>query len=163
LDLWVLPMAGDRKPFPFLQTQFNEMYGRFSPDGRWMAYTSDESGKWEVYVRTFNRGLTDSGKWTISTHGGIHPIWRRDGKELFYIAADRKLMAVEVKTENRAGHAAFEPGVPKTLFDTGTKFSTVLPYTVSADGQRFLVITKAGEEKPKPITVVVNWAAGLKR
>jgi hypothetical protein len=158
----VLPLEGDRKPFPFLQTQFNETYARFSPDGRWLAYQSDESGKCEVYVRTFNRGLADSGKWQISTHGGIHPIWRCDGKELFYIAADRKLMAVEVKAEDRMDHSVFEPGVPKTLFDTGTKFSTVLPYTVSGDGQRFLVITKAAEDKPQTITVVINWAAGLK-
>jgi Tol biopolymer transport system component len=161
-ELWVLPLKGDRKPFPFLQTQFNEMNGRFSPDGRWMAYTSDESGKSEVYVRKFSRGAA-GGKWQISTQGGIDPIWRRDGKELFYIGADRKLMAVEVKAGELKVRPLFEPSVPKALFDTGMKFDAALPYAVAADGQRLLVITQAAEEKPQPTTVVFNWPAGLKR
>jgi eukaryotic-like serine/threonine-protein kinase len=163
LDLWVLPLEGDRKPVPFLQTQFNEMHGRFSPDGRWMAYTSDESGKWEVYARTFSPGRVAGGQWPISTQGGIHPIWRGDGKELFYISADRRLMAVEVKARELKGRPIFEPGVPKALFDTGMKFSRILPYAVSADGQRFLVVTQPSEEDPHPITVVLNWAAELRR
>src|SRR5438094_4623269 len=77
-DLWVLPTQGDRKPFPFLQTRFSEMYAHFSPDGKWMAYASDESGRWEVYVRTFSRAAA-SGQWQISTQGGTHPMWRPDG------------------------------------------------------------------------------------
>ena len=160
--LWVLPLEGDRKPFPFLQTQFNEMDGRFSPDGRWMAYTSDESGKPEVYVRKFSRGAAAGGKWQISTQGGIDPIWRRDGKELFYIGAGRKLMAVEVKAGELKGRHLFKPSVPKALFDTGMKFDAALPYTVAADGRHFLVIT-AAEERPRPVTVVFNWPAGMGR
>ena len=160
-DLWVLPLEGNRKAFPFLQTEFNEMYGRFSHDGRWMAYTSDESGKWEVYVRHFSRPTVAEGKWQISTQGGIHPIWRRDGRELFYISADRKLMVVDVKAGERKGGLFFEPSIPKALFDTGTKSSTALPYAVTANGQRFLVVTQAAEVKRQPITVELNWSAAL--
>jgi len=159
----VLPLEGDRKPFPFLQTQFNEMNGRFSPDGRWMAYTSDESGKSEVYVRTFGRRAATGGKWQISVQGGNNPIWRRDGKELFYIGDNRKLIVVEVKAGERKGRPFFEPSVPTALFDTGTRFDAALPYAVAADGQQILVITQTAEERPRAITVVFNWATGLKR
>src|SRR5438309_4316078 len=81
-DIWMLPMFGDRKPQPFLQTAFNEVYGRFSPDGHWVAYASNESGRFEIYVVPFpSRG----GKWQVSTGGGLWPRWRHDGKELFYL------------------------------------------------------------------------------
>src|SRR5260370_27216602 len=109
-DLWLLPLFGDQKPFPFLQTEFNERDGRFSPDGRWIAYASDESSTWQVYVHSFP---ASGGKWLVSTNGGYFPAWRRDGKELFYVSADKKMMAVEVKGEG----ATFERGVPKVLFD----------------------------------------------
>src|SRR5205814_1046544 len=102
-------LEGDRKPFPFLQTPFAETLAVFSPDGRWIAYRSDESGNDEVYVQTFP---ASGGKWPVSTKGGGDPRFRRDGKELFYISSDRKMMAVEVKTGG-----AFEPGIPKALFD----------------------------------------------
>ena len=108
-NLWVLPMSGNRQPFPFLQTEFNEQQAQFSPDGKWIAYTSDESGAPEVYVQTFP---ASGGRWRVSTGGGSQPKWRRDGRELFYIAADRKLMAVDVKLG-----ATFEAGVPKTLLE----------------------------------------------
>jgi Tol biopolymer transport system component/DNA-binding winged helix-turn-helix (wHTH) protein len=156
-EMWILPIDGDRKPFAFLQTEFDEMYGRFSPDGRWIAYTSNESGKWEVYVRRFKERNAAGGKWQVSTHGGIHPVWQGDGKELFYIAADRKLMAVPVNT---IGNTTFNAGIPKVLFDTHTSFSTVLPYAASSDGKRFLVITLS-DEKSQPINVLLNWAAEL--
>jgi len=156
-DVWILPLSADRKPFPFLQSEFNEIQAQLSPDGRWMAYVSDESGNYEVYVRSFP---TPSGKWPVSTHGGGLPLWRRDGKELFYIAADLKLMAVEVKEG-----ATFEPGAPKALF--GTRFVSNLTgahrYDVSADGQRFLMSTRVEETASTPITVVLNWTADLKR
>ncbi|MCA1660594.1 MAG: hypothetical protein LC642_08695, partial [Verrucomicrobiaceae bacterium] len=93
-DFWVLPMSGDRQPFPFLQTEFNEQAAQFSPDGKWIAYSSDESGAPEVYVQTFP---ASGGRWRVSTDGGRQPRWRRDGRELFYITADGKLMAVDVK------------------------------------------------------------------
>ncbi len=131
-DLWVLPTSGDRQPFPFLQTEFNELQAQFSPDRKWIAYISDESGAPEVYVQTFP---ASSGRWRVSTGGGTQPRWRRDGRELFYIAADRKLMAVDVKLG-----ATFEAGVPRPLF--GTRAFNVAnagnSYAVSADGQRFL-------------------------
>jgi Tol biopolymer transport system component len=158
IDLWVFPMLGDRKPFPFLQTEFNEGQGRFSPNGRWMAYASDETGRWEVYVRPFP---ASGDKWQVSTNGGADPSWRRDGNELFYIAVDRKLMAVDVKTDS-----TFHVGVPRALFEP--RVSGLSPvearnhYVVTADGQRFLINTLV-EEGSSPITVVVNWLADLKR
>jgi Tol biopolymer transport system component len=102
-------MTGDRQPYQFLQTEFNELQARFSPDGKWVAYSSDESGAREIYVQTFP---ASSGKWRVSANGGSQPSWRRDGKELYYISGDRKLMAVDVKLESK-----FEAGVPQKLFD----------------------------------------------
>src|SRR5262249_36630279 len=119
-DLWVLPVAsgtaGDRKPVPYLRTPAWEAQGQFSPDGRWIAYTSDESGQSQIYVQSFPAG---GGKYQVSTGGGTQPRWRRDGKELFYIAADGKLMAVDVKTAPK-----FEIDVPKALFDPHLLVST---------------------------------------
>jgi Tol biopolymer transport system component len=150
-DIWVLPMFGDRKPYPFLDREFDEPFARFSPDGRWVAYTSDEAGTSEVYVREFQ----GSGRsWRVSINGGSLPHWRRDGKELFYFSGG-KLMAVDVK----AGGSSFEPGVPKLLFEkNGTR-----NYDVSGDGQRFLVAVPVEESSTEPITVVLNWTADLKR
>jgi len=156
LDLGILPMSGDRKPVPFLQTVFNEQQARFSPDGKWIAYTSDESGAPEVYVQTFP---ASGGKWRVSTNGGAEPQWRRDGKELFYIASDRKLMAVDVKLG-----ASFEADAPKTLFETRVLVLTSFRnhYAVTADGQRFLVVTTLEETNITPISVIVNWTNDLK-
>ena len=157
-DIWVLPMSGDRKPHVFLQTPFNEMQGKLSPDGHWMAYTSDESGMLEVYVRPFPAGAE---KWAVSTNGGSEPKWRGDGKELFYLGADRKLMSVPI-----AAGGTLEAGVPKALFET--KVGSINPeyrnqYAVSKDGNRFLInAVSAGASSP-PITVVLNWTAGLKK
>jgi eukaryotic-like serine/threonine-protein kinase len=159
-DLWVLPLEGDRKPLPFVQTEFDETEGRVSPDGRWMAYTSNESGTEEVYVQRF-RGVEGAPasaagrRWRVSTNGGHGPAWRRDGKELFYIARDLKLMAVEVKASS-----TFELGIAKGLFET--TLAVNIGYDVAADGQHFLV-TVAAEDASSPVTVVVNWTAGLKR
>ena len=157
-DLWVLSVTGGQGPTPFLQSSFNEDYARFSPDGHLVAYASDDSGKFEVYVQTFP---VSGGKWLVSANGGAQPRWRRDGKEIFYIAPDRKLMAVDVKLEG----STFEAGVPKVLFQTHV---TGYPnprnvYEVSADGQRFLIITPLEEATSTPITVVANWNADLKR
>src|SRR5262245_21573823 len=157
-DLWVLPMTGQQKPIPFLQSTFNEDHARFSPDGHFIAYTSDESGRIEVYVQTFP---TSGGKWLISTNGGAQPRWRRDGKEIFYLAPDKKVMAVDVKLEG----STFEAGVPKVLFQTHV-ISYPNPrnvYDASADGQRFLIITTPEEVTTTPITVVANWTADLNR
>jgi Tol biopolymer transport system component len=163
-DLWVLPLDGDRKPFAFLQTQFNEGAGMLSPDGQWMAYQSTESSRYEVYVRPFGRASGDrhqasAGKWSISTEGGVFTRWRGDGKELFY-EMDRKIMAVEVKAGVSKGRRTFEAGVPKLLFDA--RAYGLRSFAVTADGQRFLVNTQVSEEKSPSVTVILNWAAGLK-
>jgi len=149
-DLWVLPMFGETKPYPFLETEFDEAFAIFSPDGRWVAYVSDETGTAEVYVRRFQES---GGSWRISTDGGTVPRWRRDGKELFYISGG-KLMAVEVK----ASESSFELGAPRLLFEK----SGISNYDVSKDGQQFLIAVPV-ESSPEPITVVLNWTADLKR
>ena len=159
LELWVLPVGGDRKPVPFIKTTFGVSQGQFSPDGRWVAYSSNESGNWEVYVAPFP-GPGDN--WKVSSAGGFEPRWRQDGKELFYIAPDGKLMAVAMR-----GQSTFDAGPPMPLFQTHRRehISTVdlFSYDVSSDGQRFLVNTDVGEGDSPPLTVVLNWMADLKK
>jgi serine/threonine protein kinase len=154
LDLWIFSLK-ERKARPVLATPFREWSPQFSPDARWIAYTSDESGKPEVYVRALQGS---SGKWQISSGGGSYPRWRRDGKEIFYIAADKTLVAVEV----RAG-SDIVTGMATPLFHTQIQSTDIgFQYDVSADGQRFLINTIAPEEN-SAITVVQNWTAGLKK
>jgi Tol biopolymer transport system component len=154
-NLWAMPLEGDRTLQPVLRTEFNEMDGHISPDGRWLVYVSDESGKWEVYAQRF---LSAGGKWQISTMGGNQPHWSRDGKELFYVASDQKLMAVPVHIG-----LSLDPGTPKQLFQLHAAVDFPgSTYDVSADGQRFLVNTLAGEEVSPPLTVVINWTSVLK-
>jgi serine/threonine protein kinase len=148
-DIWVLPLMGDREPFLFLQTQFNEMHGQFSPDGRWLAYTSDESGRSEIYVRPFPG---PGGKWQISIAGGTLPRWGHDGRELFYLGEDDKLMVAEIKA---TGSAINVTGV-QPLFET-RPIRTGSVYDVFSDGKRFLVNTQIEPEVSSPITLVVNW------
>jgi Tol biopolymer transport system component len=170
-DLWVLPLAGEQKPFPFLQTEANEVGGELSPDGRWMAYASDQSGRYEVYVQSFPAA---DGQKQVSIIGGIGPHWRRDGKELFYYAPDGKLMAVEVNggvpgqpadTHGGRQGVSFEAGQHRTLFEfrSGNAIVNAAPYAITADGQRFLLNTLLDESGGAPLTVVVNWAAELRR
>ena len=145
---------------PFLRTEFDERNGRFSPHGKWVAYDSNESGRYEVYVREFLPGQPASGgKWPVSTGGGVAPRWRGDAKELFYLAPDRKLMAVEVKAGTR-----FEAEIPRPLFQT--RVFTDAPaasYAVTGDGQRFLILSEAEGEAGDPATVVLNWPAALNK
>jgi dipeptidyl aminopeptidase/acylaminoacyl peptidase len=157
-DLWVLPLSGERKLIPLFQTEFNEVQGQFSPDARWVAYASNESGRLEIYVQSFPPGR---GKWQISTNGGAQPQWRRDGRELFYMSGDLKLMAVEI----RAAPNRFEASLPRPLFNLHIVTLPVVRnhYAVSADGQRFLVNTLVEESAPSPLTVVMNWTADLKK
>src|SRR5213083_2964398 len=97
-DIWALPLDGDRKPFPVVQTDFEERDGQFSPDGKWIAYQSNESGRFEIHVQPFSGSERQvSGKWQVSTTGGAQVRWRHDGKELFYIALDGRLMAVPIR------------------------------------------------------------------
>jgi Tol biopolymer transport system component len=160
-DLWLLPLDGDRKPRLYLQTSFYENQGQFSPDGRWMAYSSDESGQFQVYVQPIP---PNGAKWQISSAGGSQPRWRADGKELFYAASDRKLVAVPVKSDS-----SFAAGVPVPLFEgidlLDLAVNRALNYRPAADGQRFLVSTTAGGDAAAatPLTVVTNWTAGLKK
>jgi len=156
VDVWVLRLS-DRKAQPFLQTAFNETAPSFSPDGHWMAYISDESGHFEVYVQPYPG---PGGKWQISTEGGTEPVWNSNGRELFY-RSGRRMMAVEIATK-----PGFTAGKPRVLFE-GEYLPTpgTFPnYDVSPDGQRFLMIkpSEAGDA-PEQINVVLNWFEELKR
>jgi len=152
-NLWTLPLFGERKPIPFMQTPSSEFAGRFSPDGRWVAYRSDESGRFEIYVAPFPG---PGAKARISAAGatGGYPRWRRDGKELFYLASDNTLMAAAVNGQG----TTFEVGEVQPLFQTSAAGGRY-PYDVSADGQRFLVLTTSEQSAEAPVTVVVNWTA----
>ena len=153
-------MAGDRKPIPFLTTLADETSAVFSPDSKWVAYSSDESGRREVYVQEFvpdHVPAAGSRKWQISTMGGDKPRWRPDGKELFYVAPDRKMMATPIRTT-----PAFAPGIPVALFET--RMQGFYPFDVAPDG-RFLIntVAEADGSAAAPITVVLNWTALLKK
>ena len=156
-DVFVMPLSGaDRKPVPIAATAAQENRSRFSPDTRWIAYDSDESGRTEVYVQPFP---PTGGKWQVSPSGGFHPVRRRDGRELFYLGPNNTLMARDV----RHG-ATFELGPPQRLFQTNTSIAAVgTGYDVSIDGKSFLVADRAPVGPVQPITVVLNWPALLKR
>jgi Tol biopolymer transport system component len=156
-DLAVLPLFGNRSPQPFAQTEFNEKQGRLSPDGRWMAYASDETGRYEVYVQTFP---ASGGKWQLTTGGGEQPSWRRDGKELYYVGDGQKLIVVGVD----ASSSTFRRSIPRELFQMHSPVDmwTRNQYAVTSDGQRFLVNTLVETSASSPITVVINWSAGMK-
>ena len=169
-DLWVLPLGNHRAPVSFLQTAFDERDGEFSPDGRWIAYASNESGRDEVYVRPFSSDpsgtpLPDSGnKWIISSEGGVRPKWKKDGTELYYLDLDGKLMAASVSTR-----PVFQAGVPRLLFQTrsgsaGANWagSAEAHWAPSPDGKRFLFLVPE-TQGAAPFTVVLNWPAVLKK
>src|SRR6266571_402097 len=154
-DIWIFPFSGDRKPFPFTQTaQFDEQRARFSPDGRFVAYDSDESGSRQVYVTAFPG---PGGKLQVSTNGGSDPIWRGDGKELFFLS-EGKLMAAEVKAKG----SGLDIGNAQLLFDPHSGFGPNAHYDVTPDGKRFIVAT-VGEGGSAPMNLVVNWTADLKK
>jgi Tol biopolymer transport system component/DNA-binding winged helix-turn-helix (wHTH) protein len=155
--VWMLPLDGNRKPSLVIESRFETTNARLSPDGRWIAYSSRESGNSELYVQNFP---PSGSKWQISTNGGDEPQWRRDGKELFYLAGDNRLMAVDVKTES----SDFQAGVPKPLFELHrTPARRRNHYVVAANGQRFLAALPLDETTSSHITVVTNWMAGMKR
>jgi eukaryotic-like serine/threonine-protein kinase len=155
-DVWALPLFGDRKPFPLVQTAFTENAAAFSPDGRWIAYGSNDGGRNDLYVRPFPGA---GGKYPVSRDGGTHPAWRADGKELFYLGADGTMMAVPIDATRQ-----FDAGVPQSLFPTGAlmQVSGSHAYAVTKDGKRFLVITRP-QQSSAPLTVVVNWPTSLKQ
>jgi Tol biopolymer transport system component len=177
LDLWALPLPpgntlgkpGDAKPILLVQTPFQEWMGQVSPDGRWLAYVSDESGRPEVYVQPFSpekaaASTAATGKWQVSTAGGGQPRWSSDGKELFYVTPDRKLMAVTVKP----GGAGFERTTPQALFELHANIAAtglfLYRYAPAPDGKRFLVSTDTDTaSETQPLTVVVNWQAAVRK
>jgi eukaryotic-like serine/threonine-protein kinase len=165
--IWALPLGGgaaDRQPIPVSSSQFNEAMGCFSPDGRWIAYQSDESGKKEIYVQPFDAssaakspaaGAPGVGKWMVSNGGGGSPLWRGDGKELFYLSSDGMATAVEL---NATG--AFQAGVPKPLFRVP---AGLVYWDVTPDGKRFLLAAPSSTGARPFFTVVLNWQSGLKK
>jgi Tol biopolymer transport system component len=154
-DLWVAPLFGDRKPFVFLQTPFNETRAQFSTDGRWIAYQSNESGREEVYVAGFPGPV---GKRQISAAGGNSPRWRHDGRELFYVATDGRMMATAVDGRG----STFDVGATQALFTPRIRDQNYgIPFDVTADGQRLLVNTLLERPAASSITLVVNWPSLL--
>ena len=155
LDIWALPLFGDRKPFPVAQTEFAETLGTFSPDGRWIAYTTDETGQPDVYVQPFLRA---GKKHRISPNGGRNPHWRADGRELFYLDATGMMTSVSIGLNDTS--PSF--GLPKTLFPAGG-LSVTNMYAVTRDGQRFLVNRPQNMVTTTPLTVIVNWTSTLQK
>jgi Tol biopolymer transport system component len=153
-DLWVVPMTGDRKPFPFLQTEYSELNARFSPDMKWIAYQSDESGPNQIYVRPFPG---PGAKWQISASGGTRPSWNRNGKEIFYLHGG-KIMSAEVNGNG----STFEPGKVRLHFDPLSIGATVVR-DISGDGQSILVEIPRSRQSATPLTLIVNWDAELKK
>jgi Tol biopolymer transport system component len=154
-DLWYLSFP-ELKATQFLKASSTLKSGRFSPDGKWVAYSSNESGRWEIYVSSFPDA---KGKWQVSNTGGDQPRWRSDGKELFYLSADSKIMAAPVKTGTK-----FDVGAPVPLFQANPRemvaTSELFSYDVSSDGQRFLINTQLKTEAT-PMSVILNWNAKL--
>jgi Tol biopolymer transport system component len=161
-DLWVVPLERDRKPWVFLKTNFDERNAQFSPDGRWVAYQSNESGRNEIDIRPFappgdSTAGNSGGQWQVSTAGGIFPVWRPDGKELYYLAPDGKLMAAPVAVNG----ATFEPGAPVALFQTriyggGVDNAQGRQYDVAREG-RILINTVPDDAASAPITLLQHW------
>jgi eukaryotic-like serine/threonine-protein kinase len=156
-DLWFVILP-EFRPTQFLKATSTLKGGRFSPDGKWVAYSSNESGRWEVYVTSFPEA---HGKWQVSNAGGVEPKWRSDGKELFYLSPESKMTAVPVKTG-----LSFDPGTPAALFQANPRemlaTSEQFSYEVSQDGQKFLINTHV-KTAITPLSVVLNWSAKLKQ
>jgi Tol biopolymer transport system component len=155
-DIWIFSLV-DRKASPLLATESDEADAIFSPDGRWIAFQSDESGRYEIYVRSFP---VSSGRWQVSTEGGLHPFWRADQKEILYQSPNGKLMSVDVSASGE-----FESATPRVLFQMRPKNAPNRNFDVSPDGQRILVNTPAGDvgEQSPPVILVQNWTSLLKR
>jgi Tol biopolymer transport system component len=157
-DLWVYSFV-DGKSHEFLKATASLRNAQFSPDGKWVAYSSNESGRWEVYVTSFPDAR---GKWQVSTNGGEQPRWRGDGKEIYFLSSDAKLMSVSVDTKNE-----FEPGTPAPLFQANPREQVAtteqVVYDVSRDGQRFLVNTKYDHSSAHSMSVILNWQTEIKK
>jgi eukaryotic-like serine/threonine-protein kinase len=154
-DVYVLPLNGDRTPQMIAQTPFPDVEPQFSPNVRWLAYSSSENGRNEVYVQAFP---STGRRWQVSSSGGRQPLWRADGKELYFVSDDRRFFAVDVS--ERAG--SFEFGVPKLLFEMRANvFNTRNSYIPSRDGQRFLV-NMLLDADDAPISIVQHWQETVK-
>jgi Tol biopolymer transport system component len=155
-DLWLLPMFGDRQPVAFLQTEFNEDCPRLAPDGRWVAYVSDETGRDEVYVRALN----GSGeKWQVSTDGGLESIWPGNGREIFFSSFDRRMMVAEVTIID----GKIRIGTPHALFDfESAKIIWQTVSDVTSDGKTIVAMV-GGSPQSSPFTLITNWDAEVKR
>jgi Tol biopolymer transport system component len=152
-DIWIVPLGNEDKTYPWLATEHNELQPDFSPDGRWIAYTSDESGRQEVYVREFNGEPAGSDVQRISIDGGSHPRWRQDGKEIFFLAPDGKVMAAVV-----TGSSGLKISLAREMFQTRVRMQDVfMPYAVAGNGERFLISTPPPGNEFAPITVILNW------
>jgi len=154
-DIWTVPLEGDRKPRPFLREPFSETRPSFSPDGRWLAYESDESGRSEIYVRPYPG---PGGKWQISNDGGSSPVWARNGNELFYSNADGKLRVVKVTLG--ASFTATKPQPLDQIVASDARWSN---YDVSPDGERFVVVSEVPEAPKTQINLVLNWFTELQQ
>ena len=157
-DIWALPIDGDRKPFPVVHTAFSERDAQFSPDGKWIAYQSDESGHFEIYLQPFPG---PGPKVQVSTDGGAQARWRRDGSELFYVTLAGELTAVPIQLASNREPVVGDPAVlfPVRFRQTVDNLDGA-QYVVSSDGQRFLMYTVL-DEAASPITVILNWRAKL--
>jgi hypothetical protein len=162
-DIWILPLDKSSAPFPYLKSPAGELHPQFSPGaqrGKWIVYTSDESGIEQIYVRQFTGGAAPEAKWQISLNGGRYPRWRGNGSDIVYLARDGKLMSVPI----RCTSDSIEAGTPRTLFDAAlpsVPFSRY-PYDLSPDGQRFLMLNAAPGRAPGRLTVILNWTGLLK-
>jgi eukaryotic-like serine/threonine-protein kinase len=155
-DLWVLPLFGDGKPFPIVQTTFDDINPAVSPDGKWMAYQNNESSRMEIYITAFPGG---GAKWQVSSNGGAGARWRRDGKELFFLDPTDNLVAVDVNSSGKA----VQLGVPHTLFPAVAIQRQQGPYDVTADGKKFLINSSNVKEGSEPVTLLQNWTAEVKK
>jgi len=156
-DVWILPLSGERHPFPLAQTTFTETSGMFSPDGRWIVYTSDEGGQRDVYAQPFP---VTGARYPVSKDGGSHPVWRADSKELFFIrGTDGMLMAVPIPATPQ-----WDPGPPRPLFVTSVRRALAgQQYAVTKDGNRFLMSSRSQDAVVEPLTVVINWTATIQK
>jgi len=161
-DIWAMPME-TRKPAPYIHGQANEVQPAFSPDGKWVAYVSDETGRAEIYVQPYP---ANGDKWTISTSGGVQPQWRSDGTELYFLTLSQQLQSVDVSVKD----SRLDPGVPRLLFATRAVFpagplAPFRSYVVGPDGKSFLINEPASDslQRHDPLTVIVNWTGLLRR
>jgi Tol biopolymer transport system component len=156
-DIWALPLDGDRKPFPVVQVATNQFHAQLSPDDRWLAYTSQESGSRDVWVQDFP---TATRRFQISTAGGVQPQWRGDSRELFYLSFDGRIMAVPIRVGT-----TLESGAPAELFQIHPPATPVARryFQPTPDGQRFLVQTVADDKSITPFIVTTNWATGIQK